>query len=76
MTKRAPQATRDYVLGYVEARSKVSSRHKLPTRHEISTISYGLFKPEPLLRALDELVSEGMIIQSGLYYGTTIPEVE
>jgi hypothetical protein len=70
-----PRLCQSYVLGYLEERSKVSSRHKLPTRDEISQISFGFFTPAQILVALDDLEGSGRVKRVGPYYGTTIPEV-
>jgi hypothetical protein len=70
-----PRLCKSYVLGYLEERSKVSSQHKLPTRDEISQISFGFFTPAQILVALDDLEGSGRVKRVGPYYGTSIPEV-
>ncbi len=59
-------------LAYIEARSAVSARHKLPTRQEITDphrVS-NLFGPCATGAVLDELVKEKKINFDGLYYST------
>lgn len=60
-----------YFLGYIEERTKVSSRHKLPTLDELRrTSGYKMFQTEVSEAAIASLVARGSVIIDGPYYCT------